>query len=89
MLNFAAKKNNMSKSDLFQRVEASLDSIRPHLEADGGNVEVVEITEDHTVQIKWLGNCVGCRMSFMTMKAGVEQAIRTAVPSIKEVVAVN
>ena len=79
----------MSKSDLFQRVEASLDSIRPHLEADGGNVEVVEITEDHTVQIKWMGNCVGCRMSFMTMKAGVEQAIKTAVPSIKEVVAVN
>jgi len=79
----------MSKSDLFQRVEDSLDSIRPHLEADGGNVEVVRITDDQTVQIKWLGNCEGCRMSFMTMKAGVEQAIRTAVPSIKEVIAVN
>ncbi|MEZ4884418.1 MAG: NifU family protein [Chitinophagales bacterium] len=79
----------MSKTDLFQRVEDSLNSIRPHLEADGGNVEVVGITEDHTVQIRWLGNCEGCRMSFMTMKAGVEQAIRTAVPIIKEVVAVN
>lgn len=79
----------MVKSDLFKQVEASLDSIRPHLEADGGNVEVVNITEDHTVQIRWLGNCEGCRMSFMTMKAGVEQAIRTAVPIIKGVVAVN
>lgn len=79
----------MSKLDLIQRVEASLDSIRPHLEADGGNVEVVDITEDQTVQIKWMGNCVGCRMSFMTMKAGVEIAIKTAVPTIKEVVAVN
>ncbi len=79
----------MVKSDLFKQVEASLDSIRPHLEADGGNVEVVNITEDHTVQIRWLGNCEGCRMSFMTMKAGVEQAIRTAVPIIKGVIAVN
>ena len=79
----------MSKSDLVQRVEASLDSIRPHLEADGGNVEVVNITEDHTVEIRWLGNCENCRMSFMTMKAGVEQSLRTAIPEITNIQAIN
>ena len=56
---------------------------------DGGNIEIVEITEDLVVKIKWLGNCAFCSMSEMTMKAGVEQAVKSRIPSIKEVVAVN
>ena len=71
--------------DLLQRIEHSLDSIRPYLQADGGNIKVVGVTEDMTLQLKLLGNCEVCPMSFMTMKAGVEQAVKNAVPEILRV----
>lgn len=77
------------KNTLFAKVDAALDTIRPHLAVDGGNIEVVDITADMTVMIKWLGNCQFCSMSIMTMKAGVEQAIKSHVPSIKNIEAVN
>ncbi len=67
----------------------ALDDVRPHLAVDGGNIEVVEVTEDMGVKIKWLGNCEFCSMSIMTMKAGVEQAIKSKVPEITGVEAVN
>lgn len=73
------------QNDLLQRIEHSLDSIRPYLEADGGNIKVVGVTEDMTLQLKLLGNCEDCPMSFMTMKAGVEQAVKNAVPEILRV----
>ena len=76
-------------NNLKERVDAALETIRPHLEVDGGNIEVVEITKDHTVKIKWLGNCEFCSMSTMTLKAGVEQAIKSKVPEIKAIEAVN
>lgn len=66
-----------------------MDSIRPHLAADGGNVELVDVTDDMTVKVKWLGNCESCFMSMMTMKAGVERAIKTNIPSIRKVDAIN
>jgi Fe-S cluster biogenesis protein NfuA len=84
--------NNMTeqlKSDLFRQVDNSLDAIRPHLAADGGNVEVVDITDDMTVKVRWLGNCENCFMSIMTMKAGIEQAIKSKVPAILHVEAIN
>ena len=56
---------------------------------DGGNVELVDITEDHIVKIKWLGTCEGCSMSAMTMRAGIEQAIRGQLPQILGVEAIN
>ncbi|HRG66314.1 MAG TPA: NifU family protein, partial [Saprospiraceae bacterium] len=62
---------------------------RPHLADDGRNIELIEITDDLTVRVKWLGNCEFCSMSTMTMKAGVEQAIRSRVPEIKNVEAIN
>lgn len=77
------------KSTLLERVDAALDDIRPHLAVDGGNVEVVDLTDDMTIQIKWLGNCQSCSMSAMTMKAGIEQAIKSKVPEVTGVTAVN
>lgn len=74
---------------IYQKVEQALDSIRPYLEADGGNVEVVEITEDQVLKLELLGACKTCNMSVMTMRAGIEETIRRAVPEIKQIVAVN
>ncbi|PHI21174.1 hypothetical protein CEQ90_03905 [Lewinellaceae bacterium SD302] len=77
------------KNELLERVDRALDDVRPHLAVDNGNVEVVDVTEDLTVKVKWLGSCVGCSMSEMTMKAGLEQAIKSRLPQIQKVVAVN
>lgn len=77
------------KKEIFRKVEASLDSIRPYLQADGGNITLVEVTEDLTARVELHGACCGCSMSMMTMKAGVEGAIKAAVPQIKSVVAIN
>lgn len=75
--------------DLLQKVESALDTIRPYLEADGGNVSVEEITSDKIVKLKLLGACGSCPMSIMTLKAGIEEAIKKAVPEIEGVEAVN
>lgn len=74
---------------LFDQVEAALDTIRPYLEADGGNVAVEEITPENIVKLKLLGSCGSCPMSIMTLKAGIEQAIKKAVPEIAGVEAIN
>jgi Fe-S cluster biogenesis protein NfuA len=74
---------------LLDEVEAALDSIRPYLEADGGNVSIEEITPDNIVRLKLLGSCGSCPMSIMTLKAGIEQAIMKAVPQISGIEAVN
>jgi len=76
-------------TDLTQRIEESLDSIRPYLEADGGNVRIQEITDGHIVKLEFLGACGTCPMSTMTFKAGVEEAIKRAVPEIKGIEVVN
>ncbi len=75
--------------ELLERINSALDTIRPHLHVDGGDVEVVELTEDNLLKVRWLGNCQHCLMSAMTMKAGVEQAIRNQIPEIRGVEAVN
>jgi Fe-S cluster biogenesis protein NfuA len=75
--------------DLTAQVEKALETIRPYLIADGGNVAIEEITPDNIVRVKLLGNCGSCKMSFMTLKAGIEQAIMKEVPEIKGVVAVD
>jgi len=74
---------------LLNRVEEALDTIRPYLEADGGNVSVTEITADNVVRLKLLGSCASCAMSIMTFRAGLEQAIKKAVPEITAVEALN
>lgn len=75
--------------NLTEQVEQALETIRPYLIADGGNVAIEEITDDYVVRLKLLGNCSSCKMSFMTMKAGIEQAIMKAVPEIKAVESVD
>lgn len=75
--------------ELTARIEASLDSIRPYLEADGGNIKVLDITADHVVKLEFIGACGNCPMSTMTFKAGVEEAIKKAVPEIKSIVVIN
>ncbi|GGC55701.1 NifU family protein [Pedobacter quisquiliarum] len=75
--------------NLTEQVEQALDTIRPYLIADGGDVAIEEITAENVVRLKLLGNCGSCKMSFMTMKAGIEQAIMKAVPEITAVQAIN
>jgi Fe-S cluster biogenesis protein NfuA len=74
---------------LLSQVEAALDTIRPYLEADGGNVSVEEITPEGVVKLKLLGSCGSCPMSIMTLKAGIEQAIKKAVPEVTSIEAIN
>jgi Fe-S cluster biogenesis protein NfuA len=71
------------------KIESALNTIRPYLEADGGNVKVIELTEDMTLKLELLGACSSCPMSTMTLKAGVEEAIKKAIPEIIKVEAVN
>ncbi len=74
---------------LLDRVEAALDTIRPYLLTDGGNVSVEGITVNNVVKLKLLGSCGSCPMSIMTLKAGIEEAIKKAVPEITAVEAIN
>lgn len=67
----------------------ALNSIRPHLQADGGDVVVMGLTDQMQVQIKWVGMCESCSMSSMTLKAGIEEAIRNKVPEIVGVEPLN
>jgi len=81
--------SEIENKTLHSRIEAALNTIRPHLKVDGGDVEVVEITEDMIVKVKWLGTCESCSMSVMTMKAGIEQAVMSHVSEVKAVEAIN
>ena len=71
-----------------EKVMAVLDEIRPMLQADGGNVELVEVSEDGIVRVKLVGACGSCPMSQMTLKMGIEKRLKESVPEVKEVVAV-
>lgn len=79
----------MLQDSLFQRVNEALNSIRPYLEADGGGIELKEVTAEMTALVELKGACTSCNKSHMTMKAGVEAAIKAAVPEIKTVVAMS
>ncbi|HEX7414855.1 MAG TPA: NifU family protein [Bacteroidia bacterium] len=72
-----------------KKIEAALSTIRPYLLADGGNVELIEITKDLIVRVALQGSCQSCNMSHMTMKSGIEETIKRAVPEIKGVEAVS
>ncbi len=77
------------QENLLQKVEEALDTIRPYLLADAGNVSIIEITNEKVLKIKLLGSCESCPMSIMTLKAGIEQAVMKAVPEITAVEAIN
>jgi Fe-S cluster biogenesis protein NfuA len=73
---------------LKDQVEKALDKIRPALQRDGGDVELVEVTEDGIVKVRLQGACGGCPMSQMTLKMGIEKVVQQSVPGIKSVEAV-
>jgi Fe-S cluster biogenesis protein NfuA len=75
--------------NLLQRIEQALDTIRPYLRTDGGDVKLVEVTKDNVARIELLGACGACPMSTMTFKTGVEEAIKREVPEIISVEAIN
>ena len=81
--------SDLEKTHLLQQIEIALDDIRPHLAVDGGDVAVVELTDEMTVKVRWLGACESCSMSLMTMRAGVEQTVNSRLPQIHSVVAIN
>ncbi len=72
-------------SSIEKRVIQSLEDIRPYLKADGGDISLVRISDDMTAWVKLHGACISCNMSAMTMTAGVEEAIKRAVPEILKV----
>lgn len=77
------------KSNLRERVLMALERVRPYLQSDGGDISLVDITDDFTVKVKLQGACHGCPYSVQTLKAGVEQALIQEVPEIKSVISVD
>jgi Fe-S cluster biogenesis protein NfuA len=72
-----------------EEVQAALDLIRPQLQADGGDAEIVEITDEGIVKLRLKGACGGCPMSQMTLKMGIEKVLKERVPAVKSVESVN
>lgn len=73
---------------MIEEVKKVLDLIRPNLQADGGDVELVEVTEDGVVKVKLVGACGHCPMSTMTLKMGIERTLKEKVPGVKEVISI-
>jgi len=78
----------MAKHELFDKVNTIIETLRPYLQDDGGDIELVEVTDDNIVKVRLKGACGACPYSLMTLKNGVEQAIQKEIPEIKEVVGV-
>ena len=76
-------------AELELKVKNVIDQIRPYLQADGGDVEFIDLTEDNTVNVRLLGTCGSCPYSLMTLKNGIETAVRRVLPEIRAVEAVN
>ena len=74
---------------IIDKIEEALTTIRPYLESDGGDINLVEVTDDMVVKVKLVGACSSCNVSMMTFKNGVEVAIKNAVPEVKEVIDVT
>lgn len=79
----------ITDSHLIQKIQDALTQIRPYLEADGGDVSLIEVSDDYVAKVQLHGACRDCNMSMMTLKAGVEESIRRAVPEIKSVEAIS
>ena len=75
--------------NIITKIQDALTQIRPYLEADGGDVSLIEVTDDYIAKVQLHGACRDCSMSMMTLKAGVEESIKRAVPEIKSVEAVS
>lgn len=73
-------------ANIRDRVAKALQRVRPYLQSDGGDIDLIDVTEDMTVKVKLTGACHGCPYSMQTLKAGVEQAVMKEVPEIKRVI---
>ncbi len=76
------------KESFESKVLAVLETVKPYLQADGGDISLAEITDDFTIKVRLLGACHACPMSIQTLKLGVEQALKNALPEVKKVVAI-
>lgn len=74
--------------EIIKKIEKSIDEVRPHLQADGGDIRLIEVTPDYIVKVKLLGACGSCPFSIQTLKLGVEDKLKKDVPQVKEVVSV-
>ncbi|OFY48609.1 MAG: hypothetical protein A2W85_05775 [Bacteroidetes bacterium GWF2_41_31] len=79
----------LNKEEMNQKILNVLDQVRPYLQADGGDIKFVELTDDLVVNVELTGACGSCAFSTMTLKNGVEATLKRVIPEIKEVVAVN
>lgn len=77
-----------TNADLHQRVTDVINGIRPYIQADGGDIDLVSVEEDGTVKVRLRGACVGCPASQITLKHGIERTLRQHIPEVREVVAV-
>lgn len=75
--------SKITNKDIISKINKGIESVRPYLVTDGGDVELVEVDSDNTVKVRLLGACQGCPFSMMTLKAGIEQAIRKEWPELK------
>lgn len=80
---------SMTSDELKFNVEKALDEIRPFLQSDGGDIELISIDNDTSVKVKLQGACVGCTVNQMTLKSGVEMTIKKYAPQIEEVININ
>ena len=74
---------------ILSKIEGALDEIRPYLQTDGGDISLVEVSDDYIVKVKLSGACETCHVSMMTLKNGVEVAVKNAVPKVKKVIEIG
>jgi len=79
----------ITDKNVLSKIEVALQEIRPFLEADGGDINFIELTDDWVVKVKLIGACSSCSISMMTLKNGVEMAVKRAVPKVKEVLEIS
>ncbi|MFW6224698.1 MAG: NifU family protein [Bacteroidota bacterium] len=80
---------NQENNTFYDQVSNTINKIKPYLQADGGDIELVEVTDDKVVKVKLLGACGSCPFRLHTLKSGVEQALKKEIPDVKEVTAVE
>lgn len=79
----------INKAESEARVMKALEKIRPYLQADGGDITLIDISDDLVVKVEMTGACQGCPFSLHTLKAGVEEAIKKELPEVKQVIAID
>jgi Fe-S cluster biogenesis protein NfuA len=77
------------KIEFFEKVSKSIEEVRPFLQDDGGDIELVNVLDDYTVEVKLLGACGTCPTSIYTLKEGIEKYLQKEIPQVKEVVRIN